>query len=160
MKNFQVLHILHTSRPTHSAIACPKIHHNLQIFVLFKPIGLCGTINAHKNFRTPPTYFDPPLPRRSSDVRFAIWKKRFLSTDMCNSSFSSSHWVDQLYKRDHGSKTNSFYEIGTLTPICGANMVPKSRSKSNDLYYWVTLHKLLDKSKTERANQEWSVASL
>ena len=27
-------------------LACPKIRHNIQIFVLFKPIGLCGSINT------------------------------------------------------------------------------------------------------------------
>ncbi len=29
-------------------VVCPKIRHNVQIFVLFKPIGLYGIINAQK----------------------------------------------------------------------------------------------------------------
>ncbi len=41
-------------------LACPKICHNVLIFVLFKPIGLYRNINTHTNFLTPPTYFDPP----------------------------------------------------------------------------------------------------
>ncbi len=104
--------------------------------MLFKPIGLCGTIKTPKNFRTPPTYFDPPLPRRSSDVRFAIWKNFFLSTDLCNSSFSSSHWVDQCYKKDHGSKTYGFSVICTLIPLDGVQM---GRMNSNVLFTWDTL---------------------
>ncbi len=44
-------------------IACPEIRHNhdnVQIFMLFKPIGLCGAINAQKNFGPLRPILTPP----------------------------------------------------------------------------------------------------
>ncbi len=38
-------------------IACPEIWQNASISALIKPIGLCGTQDAQKNFRTRPTIF-------------------------------------------------------------------------------------------------------
>ncbi len=42
------------------------------ISALIKPIGLCGTQKAPKNFQTRSTIFDPPLPHRSSDGRLTM----------------------------------------------------------------------------------------
>ena len=57
-------------------LACPEIRQRVQIFALIKPIGLHGTINAQKSFGPLRHILTPPPLRRSSDVRFAVWKRK------------------------------------------------------------------------------------
>ena len=49
-------------------LACPEIRQSVQIFALIKPIGLCGTIIAQKNFGLLRYILIPPPSR----VRFAL----------------------------------------------------------------------------------------
>ncbi len=55
-----------------SSLVCPGIQQNAPISALIKPIGLCGTQNAQKNFGPDQQFLTAPLPRPSSDGRFTI----------------------------------------------------------------------------------------
>ena len=44
----------------HMTLVCPGIRQRAPFSALIKPIGLCGTQNAQKNFRTRPKIFGPP----------------------------------------------------------------------------------------------------